>query len=94
MYKTEQRLVDTFMDRRELCWCRGMRCSETSAFKDIPVEVTCGGGHSCVLRGRGFCRGAGRGDARRMDGSSGGVAFWRLGGGGGLCEREFLLSLC
>lgn len=29
-----------------------------------------------------------------MDGASGGVGLRRLGGGGGLCEREVLLSLC
>lgn len=41
MCKTEQRLVDTFMDRRELCWCRGRRGRETSVWL----------GHLCGRRG-------------------------------------------
>lgn len=100
MCKTEQRLVDTFMDRREPCWRSGRRCSETSVYlghlcgMEGGGVVTCGGGHPRVLGGHGFCRGAGRGDAHGMDGASGGVGLRRLGGGGGLCQREFLLSLC
>lgn len=68
---TEQRLVDTYMDTKRMCWLKDTMCSETSAYLGClggsEARLTGGGGDSSVLRGHGCCGGAGRGHAHRVD---------------------------